>query len=70
MSDPKAADDFTPKRTRAAFRALIDEMLAQLRVAGSNEKWNPETRARVEADLARIMDSVRREAVSDRKQDS
>jgi hypothetical protein len=57
------------KRTRAAFRALIDEMLEQLREASARELWTPEARARAEADLARIMESVRREAISDREKE-
>jgi hypothetical protein len=57
------------KRTRAAFRALIDDMLEQLRNASARELWTPEARARSEADLARIMESVRREAISDREKE-
>lgn len=65
--DPK---DHSAKRTRSAFRALIDDMMSQLRVASSNEMWTPETREQAEADLARIMDSVRREAISDREKEN
>ena len=69
-SEEKNGQDELPKRTRAAFRAIIDEMLSQLRAASSNQVWTPESRARAEADLARIMESVRREAISDLKKDS
>jgi hypothetical protein len=52
------------RRARPEFRALIDEMLLQLRAAsGQSGVWTPESRARAEADLARIMDSVRQQAV-------
>jgi hypothetical protein len=58
-----------PKRTRTDFRALIDEMLGQLREASKNDMWSAESRAKAEADLARIMESVRREAISDREKE-
>ena len=69
MTDNKPEQEWEVKRTRAAFRALIDDMLLQLRDASSKELWTPEARARAEADLARIMESVRREAISDREKD-
>jgi hypothetical protein len=55
-----------PERTNLVFRQLIEEMLGQLREANANDSWTPEERARAEADLARIMESVRREALRDR----
>jgi hypothetical protein len=69
LTDSDAEKEWEVKRTRAAFRALIDEMLAQLRDASARELWTPEARARAEADLARIMESVRREAISDREKE-
>jgi hypothetical protein len=69
VTDSNEEQDWETKRTRAAFRALIDEMLEQLRDASSRELWTPEARARAEADLARIMESVRREAISDREKE-
>jgi hypothetical protein len=66
VSDTDAEQEWEVKRTRAAFRALVDEMLVQLREASNNELWTPEARARAESDLARIMDSVKKEALSDR----
>ena len=69
MSDSKPEQEWEVKRTRDAFRALIDEMLGRLRDASSRELWTPEARARAEADLARIMESVRREAISDREKE-
>lgn len=52
------------RRRRLALRALVEEMLTEIRsAAGADEEnWTPEERARAEADLARIMDQVRREA--------
>jgi hypothetical protein len=52
------------RRRRVALRALIDEMLDEIRAAANEEDWTPEARARAEADLARIMEKVRREALS------
>ena len=53
------------RRRRVALRALIDEMLDEIRAAANEEDWTPQARQRAEADLARIMDKVRREALSD-----
>jgi hypothetical protein len=52
------------RRKRLALRALVEEMLNEIRSAasGAEEDWTPEERQRAEADLARIMDQVRREA--------
>ncbi len=52
------------RRRRVALRALIDEMLEEIRAAANEEDWTPEARARAEADLARIMEKVRREALT------
>lgn len=51
------------RRKRVALRRLIDEMLAEIRAAASEENWTAAARAQAEADLARIMDQVRREAM-------
>jgi hypothetical protein len=50
------------RRRRLALRALVEEMLSGIRSAASEDEWTPEERQRAEADLARIMDQVRREA--------
>ncbi|GAC1477222.1 MAG: hypothetical protein NVS1B4_19530 [Gemmatimonadaceae bacterium] len=57
------------RRNRSGLRALIDEMLAQLRETSRKNDWTPEARARAEADLARIMESVRQEAMMRRGSD-
>ena len=58
-----SSTDTVERRRRLALRALVEEMLSEIRsAAGGNEDWTPEERARAEADLARIMDQVRREA--------
>lgn len=56
------------RRVRPGLRALVDEMLTQIRSAASHEDaWSPEERRRAEADLARIMEQVRAEAVASRE---
>ncbi len=52
------------RRSKPGLRALIDEMMTQLRAASNQDVWTPEARARAEADLARIMETVRRQAVN------
>ena len=49
------------RRVRTGLRALVDEMMAQLRTAAASDAWTDEERARAEADLARIMGQVRDE---------
>ena len=62
-----SASDAEPdeRRKRVALRRLIDEMLAEIRAAASEENWTAEARAQAESDLARIMDQVREEAMRD-----
>jgi len=43
---------------------LVDEMLASIRAAANVDLWTPEERDRYEADMARIMKTVRTHAVS------
>jgi len=64
-SAPDSASTQTvERRKRLALRALVEEMLNEIRSAAgaAEEDWTPEERKRAEADLARIMDQVRREA--------
>jgi hypothetical protein len=58
----EASTQTVERRRRLALRALVEEMLTEIRSAASEETWTPEERQRAEADLARIMDQVRREA--------
>jgi ribosome recycling factor len=59
----KASAAPAERRKRVALRRLIDEMLAEIRAAANEDNWTPDARAQAEADLARIMDQVRREAM-------
>ena len=62
-STDASSTDTVERRKRLALRALVEEMLNEIRsAAGGNEDWTPDERARAESDLARIMDQVRREA--------
>jgi hypothetical protein len=58
-----AAAPIAERRKRVALRRLIDEMLAEIRAAASEENWTADARAQAESDLARIMEQVRREAM-------
>lgn len=63
-STPGAAPAVPERRHNAALRALIDELLLQVRGAQrENEAWTPAERAEAEAALARIMSRVRSAAV-------
>jgi hypothetical protein len=62
QSTSQASSQTVERRRRLALRALVEEMLTEIRSAASDESWTPEERQRAEADLARIMDQVRREA--------
>lgn len=55
--------DLVEKRRRLALRALVDEMLAQIRQTSESDDWSDADRLRAEADLERIMTQVRTEAM-------
>ena len=50
------------RRLRPRFRALIDEMMDQIRLVAREAPDDAEARAQAEADLERIMSQVRRAA--------
>ena len=52
------------RRKNLRLRELIDEMLASVRVAVNRDLWTPEERAAAEAELAHVMEAVRREALA------
>ena len=51
------------RRLRPRFRALIDEMMDQIRRVAREGDFDRDARARAEADLERIMSQVRRAAM-------
>jgi hypothetical protein len=70
MSEPTTKLRAEDRRARPGFRALIEEMMQQIRAASRQEGWTQEERERAEADLERIMASVRREALKDEEDGS
>ena len=64
MSESSAKLRAEDRRARPGFRALIEEMMQQIRAATRQEGWTDEERERAEADLERIMASVRRQAMT------
>ena len=65
-AQPAAAERLPrERRTHHHLRELIDEMLAGVRVAVNRDYWTEEERRAAEADLTRIMDAVRQEALAD-----
>ncbi len=56
--------DVPERRHNPRLRELVDEMLATIRAAANVDLWTPEERDRYEADMARIMKTVRTHAVS------
>ena len=70
--EPKASQGARPghegadRRRDPLFRSLIDEMMQQIRELRAHAgPWPAEERARVEADLERIMAQVRNAALRD-----
>jgi len=55
--------DTAERRHNPRLRELVDEMLASIRAAANVDLWTAEERDRYEADMARIMQTVRTHAV-------
>lgn len=66
MSNAKTSShrDEPNRRHNPRLRELVDEMLASIRAAANVDLWTTEERDRYEADMARIMKTVRTHAVS------
>ncbi len=62
--DESKSDEARERRVPGALRTLVDDMMDQIRLAASHGDWTAEERARAEADLARIMEQVRQEALN------
>jgi len=58
-ADPTARE----RRVNPRLRELVDEMMASIRAAANVDLWTAEERASYEADMARIMASVRDQAL-------
>ena len=61
---PSSGTPPVERRTNLRLRELIDEMLASVRVAVNRDLWTPEERAAAEAELATLMDAIRRETLA------
>jgi hypothetical protein len=68
MADASPKVQTEDRRARSGFRALIEEMMEQIRAAARRDDWTPDERARAEADLERIMASVRRAAMQEEQE--
>jgi hypothetical protein len=51
------------RRANPRLRELVDEMMASIRAAANVDLWTPQERATYEADMARIMATVRDQAL-------
>lgn len=63
QSSNKAGYHGDERRTNPRLRELVDEMLASIRAAHHVDLWSSDERARYEADMSRIMESVREHAI-------
>lgn len=54
------------RRQNPHLREMVDELLATIRVAANQDLWSNEERAQCEADMARIMDNIRQQALAGR----
>lgn len=62
--------DGLERRNNPRLRELVDEMLASIRAAANVDLWTDQERARYQADMARIMESVREHATDHRTRHS
>lgn len=62
-SQNQNAKDGSERRSNPRLRELVDEMLASIRASANVELWTPQERAACEAEMARIMSTVREHAM-------
>ncbi len=63
MNNSATEDTARERRSNPRLRELVDEMMATIRVAANRDLWTAEERASCEADMARIMTTVRDHAL-------
>lgn len=65
QTSPTSTSPASPqeRRVNPRLRELVDEMMASIRAAANVDLWTPEERAAYEADMARIMATVRDQAL-------
>ncbi len=64
MSQDSSSHDGGERRSNPRLRELVNEMLATVRAAANIDLWSPQERASCEAEMARIMGTVREHALS------
>ncbi|MDQ6830031.1 MAG: hypothetical protein M3081_14335 [Gemmatimonadota bacterium] len=65
MTDEKQdAPAYRERRRNERLRALVDEMMASIRIAAKQDLWTPDERQRYEKELDDIMSRVRNQAVT------
>ncbi len=62
-SQTDGANDGAERRSNPRLRELVDEMLASIRASANVDLWTPQERAACEAEMARIMSTVREHAM-------
>ncbi len=60
---PAGAAPARERRNNPRLRELVDEMMATIRAAANVDLWTDAERAACEADMARIMSTVRDQAL-------
>ncbi len=66
MSLPSNEPKGDERRSNARLRELVDEMMASIRAAANIDLWTPDERLLYEAEMARIMSTVREQALDRR----
>lgn len=61
--DSSQTGDTAERRSNPRLRELVDEMLASIRASANVDLWSPQERAACEAEMARIMSTVREHAM-------
>ncbi|MBC8088045.1 MAG: hypothetical protein H7Z40_12325 [Phycisphaerae bacterium] len=64
MAQDSSSYDGGDRRSNPRLRELVNEMLATIRAAANVDLWSPQERAACEAEMARIMGSVREHALA------
>lgn len=59
----EGSDTSAERRRNPRLRELVDEMMASIRAAANVDLWSAEEKSRYQADMARIMESVREHAI-------
>lgn len=66
MNQPSKSAKSDERRRNPHLREMVDELLATIRVAANRDLWSTDERAQCEADMARIMDNIRQQALGGR----